>query len=159
MIPVHGDRAHPEQLRAGTEEDLYEITRIDAEAFPSDPYPYFVVRQFFDLSGGRLLVLDDSHTLHGYVLATPPDAGLSWILSLGVPRDLRGRGLGRRLMVEMVSRLRAEGAREIKLTVDPDNDPAVLLYRHLGFLAVGDLLKDYFGPGEHRIRMALDLCR
>ncbi|MFE9605204.1 GNAT family N-acetyltransferase [Streptomyces hokutonensis] len=147
----------PPRIRSAAEDDLPALAHLDAEVFPAEPYPFYVLRQFFDLYSDHLLVLADGHTLYGYVLATSPKAGLSWILSLAITQDLQGQGLGRRLMVESLSHLRSEGVHEVRLTVDPDNDPAVFLYRHLGFVLAGDLRKDYFGPGEHRLLMTLAL--
>ncbi|MEU6404675.1 GNAT family N-acetyltransferase [Streptomyces sp. NPDC046985] len=170
----HGDRAvrHPSrtgsaagrppgkaalEIRGVTETDLPDVLRLDREAFPDGPYPYFALRQFHDALGDHLLVVDDGRALHGYVLATPPHRAASWILSLTVSPALRGNGVGRELMTEMLGRLRAEGATEVLLTVDPANDSALTLYRALGFAPSGDVLQDYFGPGEPRQRMRLAL--
>ncbi|MFR9799596.1 GNAT family N-acetyltransferase [Streptomyces sp. MS06] len=144
--------------RGVTEADLPELLRVDREAFPEDPYPHFVLRQLFDLHGDRILVLDDGRSLHGYVLfATTSDGYVAWVVSLGVTRDLRGRGLGRRLMAEVLRQLRAEGVHEVRLTVEPANDAAVTLYRSLGFSSEQGVRRDYFGPGEHRLVMRLGL--
>lgn len=145
-------------MRGVTEEDLPELVRVDREAFPDDPYPYFVLRQLFDLHADQLLVLDDGERLHGYVLfVISPDRYRGWIVSLGVTRDQRGRGLGRRLMLEVLRRLRAESVREIRLTVEPANDAAITLYRSLGFSSDEGVRKDYFGAGEDRLIMTLGL--
>ncbi|MGW3492244.1 GNAT family N-acetyltransferase [Streptomyces sp. NPDC001020] len=148
----------PLTMRGVTEADLPELVRVDREAFPEEPYPYFVLRQLFDLHGDRLLVLDDGERLHGYVLfVTTSDGYRSWIVSLGVTRDQRGRGLGRRLMLEVLRRLRAEGVREARLTVEPTNDAAITLYRSLGFSSDEGVRKDYFGADEDRLVMTLGL--
>lgn len=169
MIPLPGDRflsrtgsaadrtsgETPPRIRKVTEADLPEVLRLDRETFPAGPYPFFVLRQFHDALGDHLLVVDGGDTLRGYVLATPPHRACSWILSLVVSQDLRGNGVGRELMTEMLRQLRGEGAREVLLTVDPGNDTAMVLYRHLGFVPFGRLHEDYFGPGEPRRRMRL----
>ncbi|OIJ90929.1 GNAT family N-acetyltransferase [Streptomyces colonosanans] len=148
----------PLTMRGVTEADLPELVRVDREAFPQEPYPYFVLRQLFDLHGDRLLVLDDGEHLHGYVLfVTTSDGYRSWIVSLGVTRDQRGRGLGRRLMLEVLRRLRAEGVREARLTVEPTNAAAIALYRSLGFSSDEGVRKDYFGVDEDRLIMTLGL--
>ncbi|MFD7874261.1 GNAT family N-acetyltransferase [Streptomyces sp. NPDC059766] len=143
------------QIRAVTEADLPELVRLDAEAFPSGPYPYFVLRQFLDAYGDHMLVLDDGASLLGYVLATAPNRDLSWILSLAITPGLQGQGLGRRMMSEILDHLRSEGVKEVWLTVEPGNDTAVLLYRSLGFAPEGAPRKDYFGQNQHRLRMML----
>lgn len=145
-------------IRSVQEKELPELHRLDNEIFEFSPYPYFVLRQHFDAHGDHLLVLDDGKALQGYMLAaTPPATGPTWLLSLGVARDQRGRGLGRRLMVEMLSRLRSEGVREFRLAVDPENERAVRLYTSLGFTPLGDPHEDYFGPNQDRLLMALSL--
>jgi ribosomal protein S18 acetylase RimI-like enzyme len=151
----HPDR--PLTTRGATEGDLPELHRLDRESFPEAPYPYFVLRQLFDVHGDRMLVLDDGESLHGYILfVTTSDGSVSWGVSLGVTRDRRGRGLGRRLMAEALRRLREDGVREALLAVEPSNVTAVALYRSLGF-SPRDVRKDYFGPGAHRLIMSLAL--
>ncbi|WP_330457758.1 GNAT family N-acetyltransferase [Streptomyces sp. NBC_00820] len=150
-----GSEKTPRLIRKAVEADLPEVLRLDREAFPEGPYPYFVLRQFLDALGDHMLVVDGGDGLRGYVLATPPHHARSWILSLIVGHELRGNGVGRELMTEMLRQLRAEGAAEILLTVDPANESAVMLYHHLGFAPWGLPREDYLGPGEARLRMRL----
>ncbi|MFI6033191.1 GNAT family N-acetyltransferase [Streptomyces sp. NPDC051315] len=146
------------RIRAATEEDLPHIVALDAEAFPADPYPYFVLRQLLASFPDFVLVVEDGGNLGGYVLSTPPNASRSWILSLGIAPDLRGQGLGRQLMTQILGRLGTEGVHSVSLSVEPGNDSAVALYRSLGFVPdPGGPRKDYFGPGAHRLLMTLSL--
>jgi ribosomal-protein-alanine N-acetyltransferase len=148
----------PLVIRPSCEEDLPEIHQLDNEVFENTPYPLFVLRQFFDMYGDHLLVLDDGVSLHGYVLASAPRNTRSWILGLGVSPHLRGKGMGRRLLVEILHRLRCEGVREVRLTVDPDYQPAIDLYRSLAFTPAAEgRRRDYFGPDEDRLLMILSL--
>lgn len=158
LFPDPPPAGRPLALREADEHDMPELVRVDREVFPEDPYPYFVLRQLVDVHAGQLLVLADGRRLHGYVLfVNSPRQKGSWVMSLGVTRDQRGRGLGRRLMSEVLERLRAEGVRDVRLTVEPANAPAIMLYRSLGFSAGEDVRRDYFGPGEDRIVMELRL--
>lgn len=59
------------------------------------------------------------------------------ILTVAVDPALRGAGVGRDLMREHLARAALSGARTIFLEVDPDNAPAVALYRRFGFRDVG----------------------
>jgi ribosomal protein S18 acetylase RimI-like enzyme len=156
LFADHASR--PLTTRVVTEADLPELLRVEREAFPGDPYPYFVLRQLYDIHGERILVLDDGESLHGYVLfVITSDRPVSWVMSLAVTPDQRSRGLGRRLMREVLRRLRAEGIREVRLTVEPTNTAAIKLYRSLGFNSEEGVRKDYFGAGEHRLLMRLGL--
>ncbi|MEW1641851.1 GNAT family N-acetyltransferase [Streptomyces sp. NPDC091219] len=145
-------------LRGITEADLPELLRVDREAFPEEPYPTFVLRQLCDIHGDRILVLDDGEGLLGYILfVNTSDGYVSWIMSLAVTPHQQGHGLGRRLIVEALRRLRTESVHQVRLTVEPTNAAAIMLYRSLGFSSEQGVLKDYFGPGEHRLLMTLAL--
>ena len=56
-----------------------------------------------------------------------------WIHMVGIRADLRGRGLGRRLLQAGLRVFAEQGVRDVELTVDESNRSAVELYRKLGF--------------------------
>ena len=146
----------PLTLRGVTVADLPELLRVDREAFPEEPYTQVVLRQLVDIHGDRILVLDDGESLLGYVLfVNTSDGYVSWIMSLAVTPHQQGRGLGRRLMVEALRRLRTEHIHQVRLTVEPTNATAIMLYRSMGFSSDEGVEKDYFGPGEDRLIMTL----
>ncbi|WP_327314949.1 GNAT family N-acetyltransferase [Streptomyces sp. NBC_01235] len=149
------------RIRHALDVDLPDIHRLDREAFPGAAYPYFALRQFFDVFDDFLLVAEDmeDRILVGYILACPkPDGDSCWLHSLGVTESLRGRGLGRRLVVEVLKLLLAEGFREARLTVHPGNATALRLYESFGFTPDSDAPRpDYYGPGEIRMTMTLRL--
>ncbi|MFJ7772272.1 GNAT family N-acetyltransferase [Streptomyces sp. NPDC097107] len=152
----------PLVLRTARESDLPELRRLDEEVFQEVAYPGFLLRQLFDMYEEHFLVLDDgTGRLRGYVLAaTRALGGDSWILGLCVTRDRRRHGLGRELMTEALTRLRRDGIGVVRLTVEPANLAAILLYRSLGFRPEepdAGLRRDYFGPGMDRQILRLDL--
>lgn len=58
------------------------------------------------------------------------------LLLIGVVPQQRGRGLGRRLLEQAIAAVRDEGAARLFLEMR-DNNPAVHLYRAVGFEQVG----------------------
>ena len=56
-----------------------------------------------------------------------------WLEDLFVSDDARGQGLGAALTAFAVERARERGCRRIELDTQEDNDPALGLYRKLGF--------------------------
>ncbi|MCC7370171.1 MAG: mycothiol synthase [Chloroflexi bacterium] len=64
---------------------------------------------------------------------SPPDRPEGEIYIIGVGDSERGRGLGRALALLGLHHLRAEGMKTCTLFVEADNEPALRLYRSLGF--------------------------
>lgn len=164
MRPVHPSPKHrqPGLVRLATERDLDRLNRIDRQIFPEEPYPYFVLRQLFEVHGGRFLVLEHrdepaGYELAGYaLLATTPDHAQSWVLGLGVLARHRNLGYGRQLMEESIGLLTADRVGEVRLSVDRENEVALHIYRSLGFTLVAEH-PDYFGPGDGRLILRLPL--
>ncbi|MFH8387535.1 GNAT family N-acetyltransferase [Kitasatospora sp. NPDC018058] len=139
------------------EHELPELVRMDHRLFPDMPYPYFVLRQLYELYRDRLLVVEHGGELGGYALfATTPDGRRSWVLALGVVPGARGLGYGRSLMAEGLDRLTIDGVREVMITVAPGNSAARGLYGSLGFVQV-DHRADYFGSGGDRLILRMPL--
>ena len=85
---------------------------------------------------GDFLIARDAGTgrMVGYNwLKIEADAPVGEIYVIGVHPDAAGRGLGRRLMLAGLERLRERGCRAADLYVEADSAAAVTLYRSLGF--------------------------
>lgn len=70
------------------------------------------------------------------------------ITNVAVDPDYQGQGLGRRLMNELTSRIKALGVDSMTLEVRPSNTVAINLYTSLGFRSVGQRPKYYTNPVE-----------
>jgi len=55
------------------------------------------------------------------------------ILMLGVDEDYRGKGIGKKLVLAALARLKSKGLQVAELTVDNENKIACALYQSLGF--------------------------
>ena len=73
-----------------------------------------------------------THADHGYGFVAPdvPELGL------GVTPEHRGRGIGRALLVGLISLAKSEGCPALSLSVEEDNERAVRLYEDLAFKRV-----------------------
>jgi len=145
-------------IRAAGLADLGAVWEIEREVFRTDIYPRFFFRQAHDLWGDLLRVAEsDSGALVGYALgALGAEAGEAWILSAAVLPEQRGRGIATRLTRDLLDVLRSRGARGVRLTVHPENHGAIRLYERLGFQTIGRDA-DYYGPGDPRLLMRLEL--
>jgi len=85
-----------------------------------------------------LVALDGAEAVGMAVLAARGTRG--WVGGFGVVPARRGRGLGRRLMSELVERARAAGLRRLSLEVLAGNTAAIRLYEQAGMRVTRDLL-------------------
>jgi ribosomal-protein-alanine N-acetyltransferase len=87
----------------------------------------------------RVAEVDGTIAGYGIVAMGADEAHL---LNLCVRAELRGRGLGRRLLL-LVERARDSGAEAVFLEVRPSNPGAIALYESEGFVRIG-LRKGYY---------------
>ncbi|WP_241973367.1 mycothiol synthase [Cryobacterium sp. TMT2-15-1] len=111
--------AHPEQG---------SLTASDLAARCAEPW----------FSAGDFLVARDTGTGTGRMigynwLKVESGSPVGEIYVVGVHPDAAGRGVGRRLMLAGLDRLRERGCRTADLYVEGDSAAAVALYRSLGF--------------------------
>lgn len=83
-------------------------------------------------------------------------AGEAEILTLAVPRERRGEGLGRRLVEAGLDAARRAGATRMYLEVSHTNAPAEAVYRRCGFTDAGRR-KAYYRDGSDALVMARSL--
>lgn len=76
------------------------------------------------------------------------------ILSIAVLKRYRKAGIGRKLMELVLRHLFSERISALFLEVDSSNEPAVTLYRRLGFKTVGERL-GYYREGREKPASAL----
>jgi len=104
----------------------------------------------------RVAELDEAIVAYGIVAM---GAGEAHILNLCVREDLRGRNIGRQMLMLLLERARQAGMTEIFLEVRPSNPHAIALYQSVGFVQVG-LRKGYYqavGGREDALVLKLQL--
>ncbi|KAA8890870.1 GNAT family N-acetyltransferase [Nocardia colli] len=129
--------------------DLADVAAIEAERFGDQAYPYFVLRQLFDLHGANWLIVEVGGLVVGHVLVALTPDRRGWLLSLAVRTHSCGRGYGSTLLAEAINLCRRQAMRSVLITVRPTNQSAYNLYRRIGFAWTG-YEERYFGAGEPR---------
>jgi ribosomal protein S18 acetylase RimI-like enzyme len=77
--------------------------------------------------------------LAGSVLAYPnEEAGWGVVDDVFVLPEWRRRGIARRLVGEGIRCLREQGVEEVRLDVVQSNEPAILLYRSMGYVTINE---------------------
>lgn len=145
-------------LRAMTESELDEVMAIEQRIYP---FPW-TRGNFADsiASGYEMPVLQIAGRIAAYaaVMRGPDEVHL---LNLSVDQPYQGRGLGRRLLEQLLRNARLRGARGMLLEVRPSNTLACRLYRSMNFETIG-VRRRYYpswgGSREDAIVMRRNLC-
>jgi [ribosomal protein S18]-alanine N-acetyltransferase len=142
--------------RRMAEADLPTVVALENAAYMF-PWSLGIFRDCLRV-GYTCRILDAADGVGGYGIMSM-GGGEAHILNVCVRADLRGQGVGRRLMVWLLDEARAAGQGWVFLEVRPSNRPAILLYESLGFAPVG-LRRGYYqavGGREDAIVYRLDL--
>lgn len=141
-------------IRVAGPEDLSGIMRIESVAFGRDAWSAETMAADLDAAHTTYLVaVDAAGVVRGYAgVAIVPGGGESDILTIAVDESLRGQGLGRALLRELVDSARRASARLIFLEVREDNASARALYASEGFAQIG-VRRAYYNDGTAAIVM------
>jgi ribosomal-protein-alanine N-acetyltransferase len=144
-----------------TRDNLAEVIRIEARSF-SHPWS----REIFDRElknrwstgfVGYLPGADGRPWAAGYVVAWLV-VGEVHVLNLAVDPAARRRGVGRALMVHVLTAFDAKGATRATLEVRRSNVGAQALYESLGFVRAGVRRGYYSDNGEDAFVMSADMA-
>jgi [ribosomal protein S18]-alanine N-acetyltransferase len=133
------------------EADLDQVLSIEQRSFPHPWLRQHFIDELNSLYAFPLSAFDGSGLLVGYICPMQLlDEG--HILNVAVDPDLRGSGVGRMLVQQVLDDCRAAGASFVSLEVRESNLPAITLYRKMGFVETGKR-KRYYENGEDALMM------
>ena len=118
-------------------EQWFEVEPIDREVL-SDPERHII------RDGGEILFAVLEGNAVGTVALKNDRDGRFELTKMAVARDRRGSGIGRHLLDTALRRARQRGARGVYLYSNTVLEPAIALYRRVGFAEVP------LGPGDDR---------
>lgn len=138
-------------LRRATLDDLDAIMQLETSTFASDAWSRGTMRAELGSRHGHYLVAEPAPgnpdaAIAGYAgLLSPVGSGQADIQTIAVAPDARRRGLGRTLMVALLTEARERRATEVFLEVRADNPSAQALYVSLGFEQIA-VRPNYYQP-------------
>jgi len=145
------------ELRNLSLEDLAEVMELEREVFQSEAWSERNMSAELQAGHSHYIGAFDQ-SLVGYAgLRLSPQDFAADIQTIAVKESSRGKGLGRRLMQQLIDRARANGSEKIFLEVKESNSAAIALYESLGFSKI-DIRKKYYQPsGEDALVMLLEI--
>lgn len=140
------DLAPAVRLRAMTLADVAGVIDVERASY-AFPWSEGVFRDCVRV-GYVCRIVEHEGVISGYGIMSY-GAGEAHILNVCVRGDLRGRGVGRKLLDYLIERARLAGMLDVFLEVRPSNPTAIHLYESLGFSRVG-VRRGYYQAAEGR---------
>jgi [ribosomal protein S18]-alanine N-acetyltransferase len=136
-------------LRGVETSDLDALFALDRESFRAGiAYSRSDLRYYVGHPSSISIAAEDDETksIVAFIIAesyVEDGRRIGHIITIDVAPASRRRGLGRTLMEAILDRLRALGARSVRLEVAVDNPEAQSFYRELGFSPTGRIRRYY----------------
>jgi len=152
-------------LRRFSDEDLDKVMEINRTCLPENYSAYFFLEVYKNCPEA-FLVATHNGRLVGYIMCRL-ESGFSelghmmlakkgHVVSIAVVPDYRRVGIASSLMLSALSALAAHGASEAFVEVRVTNDPAIYLYRKLGF-KIAKRVGRYYYNGEDAFVMSIPI--
>jgi ribosomal-protein-alanine N-acetyltransferase len=133
-----------------------EIAILDEIARASFTEGGFSVEEELTRPWSRIWIAHDEGRVAGFLIAWHV-ADEVHVLNVATAPALRRRGVATALMLEALAYAATSHVRIVLLEVRRSNRPAILLYRRLGFTAMGIRPNYYSDDGEDAVEMVLGL--
>ena len=131
---------------------MNKIVEIEEEAFEGNGNVDLWILKAL-IRYGKVFVLvegDEIITIAEYMQVLGKDE--VFLYGISTRKKYRNRGNARKIMEESEKYLKRLGYKEVGLTVDPNNNIAMKLYKDLGY-RIEDYQEDEYGKGIHRYLM------
>ena len=143
-------------IRGVTLNDISGVCMIEKECF-SDPWSSGMMESSLKDKNQQVFVIEESGKILGYgaVMMVLDECE---ILRIAVSGSFRRKGLGSRLLDEMIAFGKTGGSRLFYLEVRASNTAAVKLYKKKGFKETGRRKNYYTNPTEDAVLMSYVCC-
>lgn len=134
------------QIVAANIMDLNALHRMEKICFPQDAWPLLDLVAVLSFAGVVRLKAVENNQMVGFVAGDPRQReGFSWVATISVLPDYRGRGIGRALLEACEAQL---STRRVRLCVRESNVEALRMYLNAGYRLI-DHWYNYYSDGEN----------
>jgi ribosomal-protein-alanine N-acetyltransferase len=122
------------RFRAMTPSDIAGVAAVEKASYPF-PWSEGIFRDCLRVGYlCRIAECEGAVVAYGIVAM---GAGEAHVLNLCVGEPMRGRGIGRQMLMLLIERASQAGMQDVFLEVRPSNMHAIALYQSVGFIEVG----------------------
>jgi|TARA_B110000263_G_C15311826_1_gene513915 ribosomal-protein-alanine N-acetyltransferase len=155
------------RIRFATSKDIAEVISINFKTLPEHYSNSFFMELLLD-SPETFVVAENNNKIIGYIMCRI-EYGFSilkkmslarkgHVVSFAVLEEYRGKGIGKKLVVQSIEGMKIKKCNESYLEVRTDNIPAIKLYENLGFNKIATL-NTYYKDGRSAFLMSSKLNR
>ncbi|MDH5691472.1 MAG: GNAT family N-acetyltransferase/peptidase C39 family protein [Gammaproteobacteria bacterium] len=139
-------------LRAANLDDVQALNRLEKQCFATDRISRRQFRWMISKANAQLLVAGSSEHIFAYVLVLfHRGTSLARLYSIAIDPEHRGQGLADLLIQKAEEAAREQHCVYLRLEVNPDNAPAIRLYRRHGYYEFGRIV-DYYDDHSDALR-------
>ncbi|KUO40881.1 MAG: hypothetical protein AVW06_05040 [Hadesarchaea archaeon DG-33-1] len=139
------------RIRDVKSKDMQAILAIEYKCF-KDPYPLSLLNRLHAMHPDGFLVAEAEGKVVGYVIGVLRWGATGHILAIAIDPPYQRQGIASTLMEHVIDRLRARGAKLVRLEVRKSNAGAQQFYSKLGFRQQGEV-PYYYEDGEAAVTM------
>lgn len=139
------------RIRDVKSKDMQAILSIEYRCF-KDPYPLSLLNRLHAMHPDGFLVAEAEGKIVGYVIGVLRWGATGHILAIATDPPYQRQGIASVLMEHIINRLRANGAKLVRLEVRRSNAGAQQFYLKLGFRQRGEV-PYYYEDGEAAVTM------
>ena len=136
-----------------SEHEIKGIAELEKECF-SEPWSTLSLQEELSNENARFFAAVEGSEVLGYIGCILV-CGEGSITNVAVSKKARRKGIASRLLEELISALKSEGAESIFLEVRTSNEAAQNLYKKFGFSVCGERRDFYRNPTENAYIMKL----
>jgi len=153
MTPV-AEPQHMVRFRAMTASDIPGVGAVERASYQF-PWSEGIFRDCLRVGYLCRVAEQDGEVVAYGIVAM--GAGEAHVLNLCVAERVRGRGIGRRMLMLLIERSVQAGVQDVFLEVRPSNLHAIALYQSFGFIEVGRRRDYYQAVGGREDALVLKL--
>ncbi len=139
------------KIRLAEEKDIKTVADIEAECFTT-PETESSVRSVIENSVYEAFVAEVDNEIVGHII-TMSTVGDMDILSVAVRPVFRKKGIGQKLMENLIAKAYENNIYDVFLEVRKSNIAAISLYEKMGFEKIGERKNFYDLPKEDAVLM------